>query len=231
MIKIRRANERGHASHGWLDSYHTFSFANYYDPQHMGFRSLRVINDDRVLGGQGFPTHPHQDFEIISYVLSGALKHEDSMGHAAVMKAGDVQRISAGTGIAHSEYNNSGSEPVHFLQIWVLPSRKGFRPGYAQQSYADAPLNALTLVCSPDGGNNAIKINQDVNLFIGKLAAKGDISHVLGEQRHAWIQLIEGDLDLNGEKLLPGDGAAVDNEKELNLVSQKNAHFLLFDLN
>ncbi|HEX4348753.1 MAG TPA: pirin family protein [Verrucomicrobiae bacterium] len=231
MIKIRRANERGHANHGWLDSYHTFSFANYYEPQHMGFRSLRVINDERVLGGHGFPTHPHQDFEIISYVLSGALKHEDSMGHAAVMKAGDVQRISAGTGIAHSEYNNSGSEPVHFLQIWVLPSRKGFKPGYAQQSYAGAPPNALTLVCSPDGGNNAIKINQDVNLFTGKLAAKGDISHTLGEQRHAWIQLLEGDLDRNGEKLLPGDGAAMDNERELNLVSEKGAHFLLFDLN
>jgi redox-sensitive bicupin YhaK (pirin superfamily) len=147
------------------------------------------------------------------------------------MKAGEVQRISAGTGIAHSEYNNSGSEPVHFLQIWVLPSRKGFKPGYAQQSYAGAPSNALTLVCSPDGGNKSIKINQDANLFIGKLAVKGSISHPLGGQRHAWIQLIEGDLNLNGNKLSSGDGAAVDDERELHLGSEKGAHFLLFDLN
>jgi redox-sensitive bicupin YhaK (pirin superfamily) len=231
MIKVRRANERGHADRGWLDSHHTFSFADYYDPQHMGFRSLRVINEDRVQGGKGFGTHPHQDFEIISYVISGALKHQDSMGHSAVMKAGEVQRISAGTGIAHSEFNNSSTEQVHFLQIWLLPSRKGFPPSYAQQSFADAPSNTLTLACSPDGGNKSIKINQDVNLFIGKLAAKGKISQPLGEQRHAWIQLIEGDLDLNGKKLSRGDGASVDDERELRHLSIKGAHFILFDLN
>jgi len=230
-ITVRPANERGHANHGWLDSHHSFSFANYHDPQHMGFRSLRVINEDRVAGGQGFGTHPHRDFEIISYVVSGALKHQDSMGHAAVMKAGEVQRISAGTGIAHSEYNDSRTEPVHFLQIWLLPSRNGFPPGYVQQSFAAAPSNALTLACSPDGRNQSIPINQDADLFIGKLAPGGTQTHALRERRHAWIQLIEGDLDLNGKKLSPGDGASVDEEKELRLASKKGAHFLLFDLN
>jgi len=231
MIKIRRADERGHANHGWLDSYHTFSSADYHDPQHMGYRSLRVINEDRVEGGQGFGTHPHRDFEIISYVVSGALKHEDSMGHTAVMKAGDVQRISAGTGIAHSEFNNSPTEPVHFLQIWLLPSRKGLSPGYAQQSFADAPSDALTLACSPDGRNKSIKINQDVDLFIGRLDPKGKVSHPLRQGRHAWVQLIDGDLDLNGKKLSSGDGASLDDETELRLESTKGAHFLLFDLN
>jgi quercetin 2,3-dioxygenase len=231
MITIRRANERGHADHGWLDSYHSFSFADYYDPQHIGFRSLRVINEDRVQGGQGFGTHPHRDFEIISYVVSGALKHEDSMGHTAVMKAGDMQRISAGTGISHSEFNNSPTDPVHFLQIWLLPYRKGLSPGYAQQSCAKETSNALTLVCSPDGTQQSIKINQDVALFLGKITAKGKAVHALQKNRHAWIQLIEGDLDLNGEKLSPGDGASTDKEKELQFASEKGAHFLLFDLN
>jgi redox-sensitive bicupin YhaK (pirin superfamily) len=231
MIKIRPANKRGLADHGWLNSYHTFSFAGYYDPQHMGFRDLRVINEDRVAGGQGFGRHTHENFEIISYVISGALKHEDSMGHAAVMKAGDVQRISAGTGIAHSEYNNSPTETVHFLQIWLLPSRKGFPPSYAQQSFANAPVNALTLACSPDGSNQSIPINQNVKLYIGKLAAKGKINQVLGDQRHGWVQLIEGDLDLNENKLSPGDGAALDCETKVQLQSQTGAHFLFFDLN
>lgn len=231
MIKIRRANERGHADHGWLDSYHTFSFADYYDSEQMGFRSLRVINEDRVQGGQGFGTHPHRDFEIISYVVSGALKHEDSMGHAAVMKAGELQRISAGTGIAHSEFNNSPSELVHFLQIWLLPSRKGVKPDYAQQSVAKAAADALTLACSPGGKSKSIKINQDVELFIGKLAPKGKINHSIQQQRGVWIQLIEGDLTLSGNKLSPGDGAAIEDEKELPLSSDKGAHFLLFDLN
>jgi redox-sensitive bicupin YhaK (pirin superfamily) len=231
MIQIRKSNERGHANHGWLDSYHTFSFASYYDPQHVGFRSLRVINEDRVQGGQGFGTHPHRDFEIISYVISGALKHQDSMGHSAVMKAGEVQRISAGTGIAHSEFNHSSTELVHFLQIWLVPSQKGLPPNYAQQSFARAPTGALTLVCSPDGGNGSIKINQDANLFIGKLASKGNLTYSLGGGRYAWIQLIEGDLDLEAQKLSSGDGASLDNQGEIQLTSAKSAHFLLFDLN
>jgi len=231
MIKIRSSNERGHANHGWLDSHHTFSFAGYYDPQHMGFRSLRVINEDRVQGGKGFGAHPHHDFEIISYVVAGALKHQDSMGHTAVMKTGDVQRISAGTGITHSEYNNSRREPVHFLQIWLVPSRNGLEPDYAQQSFADAPLNKLTLACSQDGREQSIKINQDVDLFVGKLSAESEIGHLMRSQRHAWIQLIEGSLTLNGKKLLAGDGASVDEEQELCLASEQGAHFLLFDLN
>jgi redox-sensitive bicupin YhaK (pirin superfamily) len=231
MIKIRKSKDRGHANRGWLDSYHTFSFADYYDPEQAGFRSLRVINEDRVQGGKGFGTHPHRDFEIISYVVSGGLKHQDSMGHVAEMKAGEVQRISAGTGIAHSEFNNSATEPVHFLQIWLQPSRNGLPPGYAQQSFANASSNALTLVCSPDGGSDSIKINQDVHLFVGKLTPKGTVRHSLGDQRHAWIQLIEGDLRSNGEKLSSGDGAAVDDETELELGSENGAHFLLFDLN
>jgi redox-sensitive bicupin YhaK (pirin superfamily) len=231
MNTIRKANERGHANHGWLDSYHTFSFADYHDPQHMGYRSLRVMNEDRVEGGQGFGTHPHRDFEIISYVVSGALKHEDSMGHTAVMKAGVVQRISAGTGIAHSEFNHSTTEPVHFLQIWLLPSRQGLPPSYAQQSFSDAPPSGLTLACSADGRAGSIKINQDVDLFIGRLDPKEEVSHPLRDERHAWVQLIEGDLDLNGSALSPGDGMSLDGEKELRLASKDGAHFLLFDLN
>ena len=227
---MRRANERGHANHGWLDSYHSFSFANYYNPEHMGFRALRVINEDRVAGGKGFGTHPHSDFEIISYVISGALRHQDSMGHQAVMKAGDVQRISAGTGIAHSEYNNSPEEPVHFLQIWIQPEYEGATPDYAQKSFANVPLNRLTLACSGDWRDGSIKINQNTDLFIGKLAAKGSLNHRLAAHRFAWVQLIQGDLDLNGVKLAPGDGASLNGEAELNFASAKGAHFLLFDL-
>lgn len=230
MIKIRRANERGHANHGWLDSYHTFSFADYHDPQHMGYRSLRVINEDRVEGGRGFGKHPHRDYEIISYVVSGALKHEDSMGHTAVMKAGDVQRISAGKGIAHSEFNHSPDEPVHFLQIWLLPSSDGLPPSYAQQSFSDTPPSGLTLACSADGRAGSITINQDVDLFIGRLDPEEWVNHPLREQRHAWVQLIEGDIDLNGNTLSPGDGISLDGEKELRLTSKGGAHFLLFDL-
>lgn len=231
MIKIRRANERGHADHSWLDSYHSFSSANYYDPEHMGFGSFRVINEDCLKGGQGVGTHPHRDFEIVSYVVSGALEHENSMGHAAVMKASEVQRISAGTGIAHSEFNNSSSEPVHFPQIWLLPARKGVKPDCAQQSFVNAPTNALTLACSPDGHSKSIKINQDVELFIGKLDPKGKVEHSIQEQRGPWIQLIDGELTLSGNKLSPGDGAAVDGEGHLQFSSDTGAHFLMFDLN
>ena len=231
MITIRRSAERGHANHGWLDSYHTFSFADYHDPQHMGYRSLRVINEDRVDGGQGFGRHPHRDFEIISYVISGALKHQDSMGHAAVMKAGDVQRISAGTGISHSEFNNSPTEAVHFLQIWLVPSQNGLAPSYAQASFSDAPPSGLTLACSADGRAGSIKINQDADLFIGRLEPGKKVGHPLRAKRHAWIQLIEGDVALNEIKLSPGDGASADGENMLQLESKTGAHFLLFDLN
>ncbi|MBC7839623.1 MAG: pirin family protein [Nitrospiraceae bacterium] len=230
MIKLRPSSERGHANHGWLESYHTFSFADYFDPQHVAYRTLRVINEDRVQGGKGFGTHPHHDYEIISYIVSGALKHEDSMGHAAVMRPGDMQRISSGTGISHSEYNFSRSEPVHFLQIWLSPSHKGLPPGYAQKSFADAPTNDLKLACSADGRNGSIVFNQDADLYVGKLVAGGRVGHRLQKQGHAWVQLIEGDLDLNGQKLAPGDGASVEEEMELHLTSKDGAHFLLFDL-
>lgn len=230
MITLRLADQRGHADHGWLDSYHTFSFANYYDAQHDGFRSLRVLNEDRVQPGKGFDIHPHRDFEIVSYIVSGGLKHEDCLGNSAVLKAGDIQRISAGTGIEHSEYNNSRSEAVHFIQIWLLPIREGLAPSYAQKSFADAQTNVLTLACSADGRDRSIPVNQDADLFIGRLAAQGTVGHTLREHRHAWIQLITGDLDLNGRKLFSGDGASVGEEAELRFASAKGAHFLLVDL-
>jgi redox-sensitive bicupin YhaK (pirin superfamily) len=230
MITIRRAEERGPANHGWLDSYHTFSFADYYDPAHMGFRSLRVINEDRVQAARGFDTHSHRDFEIISYIVSGALKHEDSMGHTAVMRAGDVQRISAGTGIEHSEYNHSSTQPVHFLQIWLVPSRNGLPPNYAQESFAQTVQRPLTLACSADGRAGSIEINQDADVFIGRLQPSEQTRHPLRDRRHAWVQLIEGDLHLNDEALSAGDGAALTGEREVRLASSVGAHLLLFDL-
>jgi redox-sensitive bicupin YhaK (pirin superfamily) len=230
MITVRRAAERGHSNLGWLDSYHTFSFADYYDPGFTGFRTLRVINEDRVRGGRGFGTHSHRDFEIVSYVVSGALEHKDSMGHGAVMKAGEVQRISAGTGIAHSEYNHSATEPVHFLQIWFVPSRTGVEPAYAQQSFADAKVGALTLACSGDGRDGSIRINQDVDLLIGRLAAESGMEREIADGRYAWIQLIDGDLAVKATHLEPGDGAAVSAETRMELASTRGAHFLLFDL-
>jgi len=230
MIKLRPSARRGHTNNGWLNSYHTFSFADYHDPEHMGFRALRVMNEDRVKGGKGFDVHPHRDVEIVSYIINGALRHEDCLGNAAVMKSGEVQRISAGTGIEHSEYNNSRHEEVHFLQIWLQPSARGLAPDYAQASFAKAPLNALTLACSPDGRDGTIKINQSASLFIGRLAPQGEIRHRLNVQRHAWLQLITGNVDLNGIHLSPGDGAMINAERELHSQSNDGAHFLLFDL-
>lgn len=230
MFTLRKSDDRGHADHGWLNSYHTFSFAGYHDPDFMGYRSLRVINEDRVQGGQGFGTHSHRDFEIISYVIRGELKHQDSMGHTAVMKAGEVQRISAGTGISHSEFNNSATEPVHFLQIWIMPSRPGLLPDYAQRSFANAAQGQLTLACSGNGRQASIALNQDADLLIGKLRARDSISCPFSDERHGWIQLIDGDLDVNGTRLAPGDGLAIDAEKSLQFTSSTSAHFLMFDL-
>jgi len=229
MINIRRANERGHADHGWLDSYHTFSFADYHDPEHMGFHSLRVINEDRVTGGEGFGTHPHRDFEIISYIVSGALRHQDSMGSKAVMRAGEIQRISAGTGIAHSEYNDSPEDPVHFLQIWLFPSQRGVRPNYAQLSLGSPVPSGMTLVCSPEGRAGSLSINQDADLFVGRLDAAQQFDHQL-RRSNAWVQLISGDLTVNGQSISAGDGAAVEQERELKLASKQGAHFVAFDL-
>src|SRR5262245_28138712 len=227
MITIRRARERGHANHGWLDSYHTFSFADYHDPRNMGFHSLRVINEDRVQGGEGFGTHPHRDFEIISYIVSGALEHQDSMGSRAVMRAGDIQRISAGTGIAHSEYNHSPKEQVHFLQIWLYPSRKGVRPNYAERSFGNPIPAGLTLACSRDGRDGSVPIHQDADLFVARLDAGQNHDHALA-QKYAWIQLISGDLRVNAAELTSGDGAAVEEERTLRLSTADGAHFLVF---
>lgn len=231
MITLRKSGERGHADHGWLDSHHTFSFADYYDPENTHFRSLRVINEDRVAPGMGFGMHPHRDMEIITYVISGELRHSDSMGNTATMRGGDVQRISAGTGIRHSEINASSTEPVHFLQIWIFPDRKNAPPAYAEKSFAQAASGRLHLIASKSGDAGSLTINQDANLYLGKLRAGDDVAHAFGGNRHAWLQLVQGRLDVNGQKLEAGDALAVDGEEKLHLRAGEPADFLLFDLN
>ena len=231
MITIRRAEERGHANHGWLDAHHTFSFADYYDPRWMSFRSLRVINDDTIAGGGGFGTHPHRDMEIITYILSGALQHRDSMGHEAVLKAGDVQRISAGTGIAHSEFNYSPVEPVHLLQVWIQPERKGAKPAYAERSFGPGTAQpGLTLVASRDGRDGAVAINQDADLWLARLSQGTSATHELRPGRHAWVQVAVGEATLNGEILRAGDGAALSDEARLTLTASTTTQVLVFDL-
>lgn len=230
MILLRKAAERGHANHGWLDTWHTFSFADYYDSRQMGFRSLRVINEDTVQGGAGFDTHPHRDMEILSYVLSGALEHRDSLGHTAVMRAGDVQRISAGTGILHSEFNHSPIEPVHFLQIWIRPDRAGHVPGYAERSFSELPEGRLRLIASQTGREESIPINQDAEVYLAKLREGDSSRHDLNPARHAWIQVAQGSLRVNGFPLEKGDGAAISEESSLSLVSHEKSQLLLFDL-
>ena len=231
MITIRKSEERGHARHGWLDSYHTFSFADYYDPQHMNFRSLRVINEDRIAAGAGFPPHPHRDMEIVTYVVSGAVAHRDSTGGEGVIKPGQLQHMSAGTGVQHSEFNASKTEPLHLLQIWILPEEKGLTPSYSETPLNGAPhAESLRLVGSREGGDGALKIKQDVRLFVGKLKAGETVEHTLAPERHAWVQLIEGAVTANGKELRTGDAAAVSDERELKLVAAEPSHFLLFDL-
>src|SRR5437868_14329468 len=200
MKKIRRANERGHAEHGWLDSYHTFSFANYYDPNWVGFRSLRVINDDLVMPGMGFGTHPHRDMEIITYILSGALEHKDSMGNGRVIHAGEVQYMAAGTGVQHSEFNPAKDEAVHLLQIWIQPDRKGVTPRYAERSMSNAPAGALHLVTSKTGRDGSIAIHQDADLWLGKIGGSDRVTHKLAPGRHAWVHVAEGEVSLNGKR-------------------------------
>jgi quercetin 2,3-dioxygenase len=232
MITIRKSEERGHANHGWLDSHHSFSFANYYDPKFMGYRSLRVINDDRVSGGAGFGMHPHRDMEIVTYLLSGALEHRDNMGNGAVMKPGDVQRMTAGTGVLHSEKNYSPIEPVHFLQIWILPEKQGLKPGYEQKSFnSELTPGKLVPVVSKEPKNGALKINQDVDLLIGKFNPGDKASYELKPNRHAWVQVAEGKVTLNGQELKAGDGAAISDEKNLSIEGKEPAQVLLFDLN
>ncbi|MEO8905880.1 MAG: pirin family protein [Polyangiaceae bacterium] len=231
MITLRRAPERGHAQHGWLDSWHTFSFGDYYDAKHMGFRSLRVINDDSVAPGKGFPTHSHRDMEIMTYVLDGALEHRDSMGNGSVMKPGDVQRMTAGTGVGHSEFNASPTEPVHFLQIWVLPEARNISPGYEQKYFSTADRQGkLRLVASRDGADGAVVVHQDLKLFAGLFAEGESASYPLAAGRHAWLHVARGKLRVNGQELATGDAVQVSDEAALELSGVQDAEVLLFDL-
>jgi redox-sensitive bicupin YhaK (pirin superfamily) len=236
MITVRRATARGHADHGWLDSHHTFSFADYYDPAHMGFRSLRVINEDRVQPGMGFGTHPHRDMEIISYVLEGGLAHKDSMGTGSIIKPGDVQRMSAGTGVTHSEFNASKTEKVHFLQIWIVPGERGIKPSYEQKTFDEADkLGKLRLVASPDGQDESVTIHQDARLYTTLLEGGATVKHELAAGRHAWVHVAQGKAKVNGELLSAGDGAAVTGETTLlfegaGAGAGERADVLLFDL-
>ena len=231
MILIRKSNDRGHADHGWLDSRFTFSFSDYYDPQHVQFRTLRVMNDDRIAGGGGFPTHPHRDMEIVTYVLEGALAHKDSMGNGSVIKPGDVQYMSAGTGVAHSEFNASDSETAHLYQIWMFPDRLGYKPVYDQKHFTDAEKRGkLRLVVSPDGRDGSVQIRQDNELYATVLSPGESVEHALKPDRHAYVQVARGSVTLNGAQLDAGDGAAVSAEKSLQLTGVNDAEVLLFDL-
>jgi hypothetical protein len=231
MILIRKNDARGHANHGWLDSRFTFSFADYYDPAHTQFRTLRVMNDDRIAGGAGFPTHPHRDMEIVTYVLEGALQHRDSMGNGSVIRPGDVQYMSAGTGVTHSEFNASETEAVHLYQIWMFPDRKGYKPAYGQKHFAEADKRAkLRLVVSPDGREGSVKIHQDNELYATVLAPGETVKHELKPQRHAYVQVARGSVTLNGQALETGDGAAVSEERSIELAGVQDAEVLVFDL-
>ena len=230
MITLRKSQERGHQNHGWLDTYHTFSFADYFDRNHLGFRSLRVINEDRVSPAQGFGTHGHDNMEILTYVLSGALAHKDSMGNVETLRAGELQRITAGTGITHSEYNASRTEPVHFLQIWIRPSEKNLTPGYDQMALTpEQKSGKLVLVAAPDDG--AMKIHQDVRVHIGDVAAGADLRHTLEPKRAAWLHVIRGGVAVNGQELATGDAAAITDETAVAIQGRApESEVLLFDL-
>ncbi len=231
MLTIRRAGDRGHFDHGWLNTYHTFSFADYYDPKHMGFSVLRVMNEDRVVPGEGFGTHPHRDMEIVTYVLSGALEHRDSLGNGEVLRPGEFQRMTAGTGITHSEFNPSQTEAVHLYQIWLLPERKGLKPGYEQKAFAEEDrLGRLRVVASPDGRDGSLTIRQDAEIFLATLRPGDEVLHELRPGRHAWLQVLRGALDANGQRLNTGDGAAVSDEAALAVKASAPAEVMLFDL-
>ena len=231
MINIRKSNERGHADHGWLDSHFTFSFADYFDPEHVQFRSLRVMNDDRVAGGGGFPKHPHRDMEIVTYVLEGALEHKDSMGNGSVIKPGDVQYMSAGTGVAHSEFNASKTEPVHLYQIWMLPEKPGLQPAYDQKNFGeDEKRGKLRLVASPDGRDGSVRIRQNNDLYATLLSSGESVKHALKKNRYAYVQVARGSVKLNGTRLDEGDGAAITAEKAVELTGVQESEVLLFDL-
>lgn len=231
MLTIRQANDRGAANFGWLDSRHTFSFGHYFDPEFMGLGPLRVINEDRVQPGQGFGTHGHRDMEIISYVLDGALEHKDSMGNGSVIRPGDVQRMSAGTGVRHSEYNASPTDPVHFLQIWILPEQDGIEPGYEQKFFsADDKRGRLRLIGSRDGREGSVTIHQDVDLYATILTGGETVRHELAEGRMGWVQVARGDVRLNHSQLGPGDGVAIEGPAVLELTGASDTEVLLFDM-
>ncbi len=231
MIRLRKAADRGHFDHGWLDTYHTFSFGDYYDPDQMGFRSLRVINDDRVDPGMGFGMHGHRDMEIVTYVLDGALQHRDSMGNGAVLRPGEFQHMSAGTGIRHSEFNPSDREPVHLYQIWLLPDRQGLRPSYDQKAFpAEERQGQLRLVASPSGERGSLMIHQDARVYLSTLGKGDTVAHELQPGRHAWLQVLRGQATLNGRSLSEGDGAAVSEEERLEITGPGTSEVLLFDL-
>jgi redox-sensitive bicupin YhaK (pirin superfamily) len=231
LLNIRRAEERGHAHHGWLDTHHTFSFADYYDRRFMGYGPLRVINDDTVAGDGGFPPHQHRDMEIVTYVLDGALKHRDSMGNGSIIEAGDVQRMSAGTGVTHSEYNASAESPVHFLQIWVLPRRAGLPAGYEQKHFGeDDKRGRLRLVASPDGADGSVRIEQDVRMFAALLEPGQEVSHAFASGRKGWLHVARGAAEANGVSLRAGDGAAIEEEPRLSLSTKSGGEVILFDL-
>lgn len=231
MLTIRRSKERGHFDHGWLNTYHTFSFDQYYDPRYMGFRTLRVINEDFVAAGRGFPTHGHRDMEIITYILEGALKHADSIGNGSVIRPGDVQRMTAGTGVRHSEQNASDHERVHLLQIWILPNAEDLTPGYEQKAFSEEERRGqLRLIASNDGRDSSVKLNQDVSLFASILAAGDEVSREMDATRYAWIQVARGTVEVNGETANQGDGVVVVAESNLKIRAQESAEVLLFDL-
>ncbi len=231
MITIRPSHERGGGDYGWLNTRHSFSFDQYYDPRHMGFRSLRVINEDVVAPAAGFPTHPHRDMEIITYVLQGALEHKDSLGTGSVIRPGDGQRMSAGSGIRHSEANPSTTDPVHLLQIWIMPSQKGIAPSYEQKAFPEADKRGkLRVIASPDGREGSVTINQDASLYVSLLDPDQTVTHQLAPGRYAWVQVAKGEVALNGKVLKQGDGAAVTDETKLTLKGIQDAEILLFDL-
>ncbi len=233
MIEIRKSEERGHAQHGWLDSHHTFSFADYYDPKHMGFRTLRVINEDRVDPGQGFGTHGHRDMEILSYVLQGQIAHKDSMGNQEVLGPNEIQRMSAGTGVRHSEFNPSSTEPLHFFQIWIQPAKAGTQPGYEQIKFDPAEKrNRLKLLAGPDGEEGAAWINQDAKMFVAELEKGVEIPYALGTERGAWVHVVRGEVAVNGKALKGGDAAAISGETALTLTGtgEDPSEVLIFDV-
>jgi len=232
MLTFRKSNERGHAQHGWLDSYHTFSFADYYDPAHMGFRNLRVINEDRVAPGRGFGAHAHRDMEIISYVLSGSLAHKDSMGHKEMLGPNEVQRMSAGTGVVHSEFNGSKTEPVHFLQIWIEPASTGTPSSYEQFKFDPAEKQGrLRLMASPTGGDGVARINQDAKVYVSSVEKGRKLAHMLETGRHAWLHVISGGVVVNGAELRTGDAVAASEEDKLVIVgTDEMSEIMLFDL-